>query len=74
MPRARKKAVPHLRLVDPVDPLDAPPPILRDPAARAEFALLTQALVDISIEINDLLDGDADLEANGDEFEDSDGI
>ena len=45
-----------------------------DPSARAQFERLTQALLDAAIEIMDLVDGDPDVEANGDEYEDSDGI
>jgi hypothetical protein len=31
-------------------------------------------LVDLAIEITDIADGDPDLEPNGDEFEDGDGV
>ena len=55
--------------------------MLTDPRARREFEQLTQSLVEIAIEITDLVDGDPDLEPNGDEVEsdgdeddDSDGI
>lgn len=46
---------------------------MTDPAARKKFEQLTQALVDIAIEMTELVDGDPDLEHNGDEVEDSDG-
>jgi hypothetical protein len=71
MAQARKRPT-HLRLVE-TRPPAALPPVLSDPSARREFAQLTQALVDIAIEITDLVDGDPDLEPNGDEDEDSDG-
>jgi hypothetical protein len=61
-----------LRLVEPAAP--GLPPVLTYPAARKEFELLTQALLDAAIEIMDLADGDADVEPNGDECEDSDGV
>jgi hypothetical protein len=48
--------------------------VLTSPAARAEFEQLTQALLDAVIEIMDLADGEPDLEASGEEFEDGDGI
>jgi hypothetical protein len=63
----------HLRLVEPNNSGQLPS-ILTDPRARKEFEQLTQQLLDAVIEIMDLADGDADLEANGDESEDSDGI
>ena len=64
---------PKLRLVEP--PLAADPALaLADPAARREFAELTQALVDAAIEIMDIIDGNPDIEPNGDEAEDDDGI
>ena len=59
----------HLRLVEPVTPSELPR-ILTDRSARKEFEELTQALVDAAIEIMDLVDGDADSEPDGDEFED----
>ena len=78
MAQARKRPT-HLRLVE-TPPTDLPP-VLTDPRARREFEQLTQSLVDIAIEITDLVDGDPDLEPNGDEVEsdgdeddDSDGI
>jgi hypothetical protein len=58
----------HLRLVEPTTPANAPC-ILTDPAARKEFEQLTQRLVEASMEILDLADGDPDLEPNGDESE-----
>jgi hypothetical protein len=61
----------HLRLVEPIN--SDLPRILIDPQARREFESLTQTLLDVVIEIMDLVDGDADLEPNGDEFEESDG-
>ena len=63
----------HLRLVPPAEPTGLAP-ILTERAAQREFVRLTQRLVDISIEITDLVDGDPDLEPSGDDFEDSDGI
>ena len=50
------------------------PPIIADQQARLEFERLTQSLVDVAIEIMDLVDGDPDVEPNGDESEDHDGI
>lgn len=47
--------------------------ILNNPSAFKRFQVLAQALVDIAIEMTDLVDGDPDLESNGDEIEDSDG-
>jgi hypothetical protein len=35
--------------------------------------MLTQQLVDALIEMHDLIEGDSELEFDGDEFEDSDG-
>ena len=35
---------------------------------------LTEALIDALIEMIDLMDGDPDIEANGDEAEEGDGI
>ena len=58
----------HLELVESAR-TSGSPPIMIDPRAREEFERLTQTLVDIAIEITDLLDGDADLEPGGDEFE-----
>jgi DNA repair protein RadC len=58
---------------DTLHPIE-PPPILVEPAARRAFVQLTQRLVDVAIEITDVIDGDPDVEANGDEFEGSDGI
>jgi len=69
--RARKAS--HLRLVSCTEPA-ALPPIMSDPAARQEFEKLTQMLVEIAIEITDLVQGDRDVEANGDELEDDDGF
>jgi hypothetical protein len=66
----RPKKRNHLRLVEP----SSAPPLLVDPKARREFAELTQRAVDIAIEIIDLVDGDSDLESNGDEIEDGDGV
>ena len=66
-----RKRPTHLRLVVPAGDL---PPVLTDPAARKEFERLTQELVDIAIEITDVLDGDPDLEPDGDEREDDDGF
>ena len=69
MTRARGRRSSHLRLVKPSDI----PPILTDRAAQLEFERLTQALVDIAIEITDIVSGDPDLEideateSNGDE-------
>jgi hypothetical protein len=63
----------HLRLVGRTEPRDLPP-VLTDRAARRQFEELTQALVDAAIEIIDLVEGDADFELNGDEYEDGDGI
>ncbi len=60
---------PHLRVVE--TPPSDPTPILADQAARREFERLTQALVDAAIEIMDLVDGDPDLEASGDEEDDA---
>jgi hypothetical protein len=71
MAQPRKRPT-HLRLVENVQPSEVPP-VLANPVARREFEQLTQALVDIAIEITDLVDGDPDLEPNGDEDEDSDG-
>lgn len=48
------------------------PAVVNDPAARREFERLTERLVEISIEIIDLVDGDPDVEANGDEFQPED--
>ena len=70
MAQPRKRPT-HLRLVEPAGDLA---PVLTDPAAREEFERLTQKLVDIAIEITDVLDGDTDLEPNGDEREDDDGL
>lgn len=72
MVRASSPRRNHLRLVEPPPPLELPV-ILTDPAARKKFEQLTQALVDIAIEMTELVDGDPDLEHNGDEVEDSDG-
>jgi len=47
--------------------------ILNNPSAFKRFQVLAQALVDIAIEMTDLVDGDPELESNGDEIEDSDG-
>ena len=63
----------NLRLVKNTKPSDLPP-ILTDPEARLEFERLTQSLLDIAIEIIDLADGDPDLEPNGDELEEDNGI
>lgn len=59
--------------VERANPIEAPC-ILSDPVALAEFNRLTERLIDVAIEITDVLDGDPDLEANGDELEDSDGL
>lgn len=67
-----RNVAPHLRLVEPAAPADLPA-ILTDAHAQKKFKQLTQSLVDIAIEITDLVDGDPELEPNGDEFEDSDG-
>lgn len=67
----RKKRRTHLRLVEGTGDL---PPILTSLEARKEFEALTQRAVDIAIEILDLTSGDPDLELDGDEFEDDDGI
>jgi hypothetical protein len=50
------------------------PAVVTDPAARKEFAKLTEALVEASIEILDLLDGDPDLEISADDFKDDQGL
>jgi len=63
----------NLRLIRNEDPVDLPP-IVTDQQARLEFERLTQSLVDVAIEIMDLVDGDPDVEPNGDEFEDGDGV
>lgn len=69
---SRRKTKPCLRLVEPsVSDL---PLILLNRSARVEFEELSQRLVDIVIEILDLADGDPDIEASGDESEDSDGV
>jgi hypothetical protein len=70
MVRPHPRRYDHLRLVE---PSDLPHP-LADPAARREFALLSQALVDAVIEMLDLVDGDPDAEPNGDDVEDGEGI
>lgn len=70
MARSRREHQTHLQLVHRAEP----PPVLTSPAARAEFEQLTQALLDAVIEIMDLADGEPDLEASGEEFEDGDGI
>jgi hypothetical protein len=62
----------HLRLVSRAEPTNLPP-VLTDPAARKKLEQLTQALFDAAVEILDLADGEPDIEADGDEFEDSDG-
>jgi hypothetical protein len=69
--RAQFRRRNHLRLVEPTREPELPP-VLVDPAAQREFEQLTQALVDIAIEITDLIDGDPDFEPSGDEFEESD--
>jgi len=63
----------HLRLVDPVPTRDLPD-VLADPRGRREVEALTERLVDILIEMQDLVDGDPEQEPNGDETEDHDGI
>ena len=63
----------NLRLVRDEGPSESPP-IVTDQQARVEFERLTQSLVDVAIEIMDLVDGDPDVEPNGDESEDHDGI
>ena len=50
------------------------PALLEDSAVRAEVEQLTEALIDALIEMVDLMDGDPDIEANGDEAEEGDGI
>jgi hypothetical protein len=70
LPGAKRRGV-HLRLVSRAEPTDLPP-VLTDPAARKEFEQLTQALLDLVIEILDLAGDYPDLEPNGDEFEESD--
>lgn len=62
----------NLRLVRETYEPDDLPLVLTDRAARKEFERLTQVLVEIAIEINDLADGDPDIEPNGDECEDDD--
>jgi len=57
----------------PAHPVEAPL-ILADRAARSAFDRLTERLIEIAIEITDLADGDPDVEPNGDEEEESDGL
>jgi hypothetical protein len=68
--RGRRKR-PHLQLIENKSHAS---PVLASPAAREEFKNLTQQLVDIAIEITDLIDGDPDMEPNGDEFEEGEGL
>ena len=60
-----------MRLVEPA-PLHLPETLI-DPAGRKEVERLTEALVEALIEMMDLVDGDPDTEANGDESEEGDG-
>ena len=46
----------------------------QDPVFQREFQQLTERLIDVMIEMMDIIDGDPDVEANGDEFEDAEGI
>lgn len=46
------------------------PERFHDPVFRREFQQLTEQLIDALIEMMDIVDGDPDVEANGDEFED----
>lgn len=63
----------HLRLVEHDDQLPLPS-LLKDRAGRKEVEQLTEALFDALVEMMDLVDGDPDIEPNGDEFEDSGGV
>ena len=63
----------HLRVVASSEGAKLPS-ILSDSEGRKALQQLTQELVDVLIEMMDLVDGDHDVEPNGDEFEDDDGV
>jgi hypothetical protein len=69
---ARSRRRDHLRLVEPAEP--NLPAVIAAPLGRKEVQQLTQQLVDVLIEMMDIVDGDADLEPNGDELDDGEGI
>lgn len=59
----------HLRLIATAQSKPASHP-LENETNRKEFERLSQRLVDVVIEVMDLVDGDPDLEASSDEFDD----
>ena len=74
MGRSSSRRATHLRLVASTQSLELRdlPLVVTSEVARKEFERLTERLVDISIEMIDLVDGDPDIEANGDEFQPED--
>jgi CRISPR/Cas system CSM-associated protein Csm2 small subunit len=63
----------HLRLVSQA-PCPELPPLLANPLRRKQVEQLTEQLVEVLIEMMNIVDGDADTEAIGDECEDCDGV
>jgi hypothetical protein len=62
-----------LHLVEPDDPGPLPS-LLNTRSGRKDIERLTHELVGVLVEMMDLVDCDADLEPNGDEFEDGDEV
>ena len=73
MTSGRSSRANHLRLVEPAN-ADGLAEIISTPQGRKQVQQLTQELVDALIEMTDLVDGEPDLESDGDETEDDDGI